>query len=343
MPEPLESVLPPHLPILGNVPRSEARAILLSLLAGILLLAVKFAAYYLTSSTAVLSDAMESIVNVLASCFALYALRLAHLPADEKHPYGHGKVEFLSAGFEGGMVFLAALYIFVHVIYQFFNPRPLERVETAMGLMLLATVVNGVIGFILIRAGKRNHSLTLEADGQHLLADAITSIAVLISLLLVKFTHSTLPDPITAILVSVYLVILAMRLLRRSTAGLMDEQDAADTTLIQSILDKHLPPEWNFPAHLLLPQTPPPPFRPLSLDRHAPGRPPQPHHHQRPRTRQPDRIRNRTSARDGERNCSRRALHRSGAPALISNRRLQIENRKSRIPRKNQCFFHITP
>jgi cation diffusion facilitator family transporter len=249
MPEPLESVLPPHLPILGNVPRSEARAILLSLLAGILLLAVKFAAYYLTSSTAVLSDAMESIVNVLASCFALYALRLAHLPADEKHPYGHGKVEFLSAGFEGGMVFLAALYIFVHVIYQFFNPRPLERVETAMGLMLLATVVNGVIGFILIRAGKRNHSLTLEADGQHLLADAITSIAVLISLLLVKFTHSTLPDPITAILVSVYLVILAMRLLRRSTAGLMDEQDAADTTLIQSILDKHLPPNGT-PPHI---------------------------------------------------------------------------------------------
>jgi cation diffusion facilitator family transporter len=243
MPDPLDAIIPPPLPWLGNVPRAEARAILLSIIAGVVLLAVKFAAYFLTSSTAVLSDAMESIVNVLASFFALYALRLAHAPADEDHPYGHGKVEFLSAGFEGGMVFLAALYIAVHVIYEFLNPHPLERVDSALLLMLLATLVNGAVGLFLIRAGRRANSLTLEADGHHLLADAITSIAVIISLLLVKFTGSSLPDPITAVLVSAYLVILAMRLLRRSTAGLMDEQDAADNSLIRGILDQHLLPD----------------------------------------------------------------------------------------------------
>src|SRR4051794_26468325 len=146
--------LAPTAPLANADPaQSERRAAVLSLVVGLLLMAIKFTAYVLTGSTAIYSDALESIVNVLASAFALYAVILAHQPADREHPYGHGKVEFLSAGFEGGMIVLAALMIGARAIESLRHPQAFN-VDWGLVLIAIAMLVNGGLGFYLIRAGK---------------------------------------------------------------------------------------------------------------------------------------------------------------------------------------------
>ena len=234
-------------PLFSHIPRAESRALFFSLAAALLLLGLKFFAYYLTGSAAVLSDALESIVNVVAAAFALYALRLAHAPADADHPYGHGKIEFFSAGFEGGGILLAAIFIAAHAVHDLLWPHPIESVSSGLYLLLLAMLVNGALGLYLIRSGRKHGSLTIEADGHHLLSDAVTSVAVITALLLIKLTGYTRIDPVAALLVAAYLAHLSLRLLRRSAAGLMDEQDAGDDRLIRSILDAHLCPTGREP------------------------------------------------------------------------------------------------
>lgn len=226
---------------------TEKRIALWSLTVGIVLTGVKFGAYALTGSAAVFSDALESIVNVLASGFALYAVILAHQPADEKHPYGHGKVEFMSAGFEGGLILLAAIVIIWRAIEQVLHGLEPTRIDAGLILVLAAMIINGIMGGLLVRHGKRNGSVTLEADGWHLLSDAITSAAVLGALFLIRFTGKTWIDPLTAILVALYIMFVATQLLRRSSAGLMDEQDEADHVVISSILDSHIGPAGKAP------------------------------------------------------------------------------------------------
>src|SRR4051812_40716435 len=176
--------------------RYERRAALVSLTVGVLLLALKFIAYFLTGSSAIFSDALESIVNVLASGFALYSIILAHLPADEKHPYGHGKVEFLAAGFEGGVIVLAAIVIAGQAIYEIYRGPQVQQLGLGLVLLLGAMVVNGIAGLYLSASGKRHGSITLESDGKHLLSDAITSLVVVIALSLVKLTGRAIIDPI---------------------------------------------------------------------------------------------------------------------------------------------------
>src|SRR5205085_3393668 len=139
----------------------------LSLVVGIALLTIKFIAYVLTGSAAIFSDALESIVNVAASSVALYALVVAHSPADKEHPYGHGKIEFLSAHFEGGMIGLAAIAIAIKAIEMFFHPQLVEQLGLGIVLIAAAMLINGVVGLTLIRVGKRQGSITLEADGRH--------------------------------------------------------------------------------------------------------------------------------------------------------------------------------
>src|SRR5512138_927150 len=151
--------------LLRNVPRPELTAAAASLGISILLLVLKFIAYYLTGSAAVFSDALESIVNVLASAFAAYSLFLAHQPADEQHPYGHGKIEFLSAGFEGGMIILAALVIVARTIEGIVHGVHVQQLQAGILIMTAAGAINGALGFLLLRSGRRRKSLTLEADG----------------------------------------------------------------------------------------------------------------------------------------------------------------------------------
>jgi cation diffusion facilitator family transporter len=232
---------------LPNTPTPEAVAGLVSVLVGAALLAVKFVAYYLTGSAAIFSDAMESIVNVLASAFAVYALFYAHRPADREHPYGHGKIEFLSAGFEGGMIFLAALVIAFRAVETMVRKPDLKSVGTGLVLMLAAMVVNGGLGLWLIRAGQRHKSLTLEADGKHLFSDAVTSAAAVVALGIVKWSGWWIVDPIFALLIAVYIVHTAVGLMRTSAAGLMDQQDLEDEKLLKQILDAHVGPAGKEP------------------------------------------------------------------------------------------------
>ncbi len=227
--------------------RAERSAASLALIVGVLLLLIKFGAYLLTGSAAILSDALESIVNVLAGGFALYAVILAHLPADREHPYGHGKVEFLSAGFEGGMIILAAVMIVGGAIQKLFRGGGVQKIDSGLLLIALAMLINGSVGFFLIRKGKSSGSITLEADGKHLLSDAVTSVVVLCALGLVRLTGLQWIDPLAAIVVALYIGWMALGLLRRSAAGLMDEQDREDDAKIRNILDAHLAPSGKPP------------------------------------------------------------------------------------------------
>lgn len=237
MPRPLE-----------HVPPTEAKAIFLSLAAGVILLVLKFVAYVFTSSAAVYSDALESTVNVAAAIFAAYALHVAHTPADASHPYGHGKIEFLSAAFEGGMILLAGLFAGVKAIGDLVHPAlQADHLDVGLALMATALVVNGVLGWYLVQTGKRHRSLTLEADGHHLLGDAVTSVAAASGLLLVRVMHWPLADPIAALLVSAYIVWVGFRLIARASAGLMDKQDLDDEVLLRQILDAHVGPDGAEP------------------------------------------------------------------------------------------------
>jgi cation diffusion facilitator family transporter len=230
-----------------TVVRHEIRLAAAAVLLGVALLAIKFTAYILTGSAAIYSDALESIVNVLASGFALYAISLAHSPADRKHPYGHGKVEFLAAGFEGGMIALAALVIVFRAVQTMYYGPQIERLDHGLLLIFIALLINGGMGVALIRSGRRHGSITLQADGHHLLSDALTSVGVLIALLVVRFTGWAWADPIAALGVAAYITWIAAGLLRTSAAGLMDQQDLADDRLIREILDGHVGPAAREP------------------------------------------------------------------------------------------------
>jgi len=231
-------------PQLANIPPAEARAVSISLVVSVLLLLIKFVAFFLTDSAAIFSDAVESIANVMGAAMACYALILAHTPADEEHPYGHGKIEFLSAMFEGGMVFLAAVFILIRTLDAIWHGELVQEQQLDLGLALvvLALAVNGGVGLYLVQTGRKQGSMTLEADGKHLLSDAVTSIAVLFGLGLVKLTGWVYFDPLTAIVLGVYIAWMALGLMRRAGAGLMDRQDPDDVRLLKDLLDSHVGP-----------------------------------------------------------------------------------------------------
>ena len=239
---PTPSTPAPPRRLLGHVPAVESRAILISLGVGLALLLVKFAAYFVTGSTAIFADALEGIVNVIGSGFALYALVLAHRPADPEHPYGHGKIEFFSAGLEGGMILLAAAVSAAKAVETLLRHGHVRQAELGKGLLLLgiATAANAAVGLYLIANGRRRRSLVLEADGWHLMSDVVTSVAAIGALILVRYTGWTWADPVAAIGVSAYIAWAGIGLVRRSAEGLMDTQDVGDTALLRGILDAHV-------------------------------------------------------------------------------------------------------
>ncbi|MFO0857828.1 MAG: cation diffusion facilitator family transporter [Phycisphaerales bacterium] len=224
----------------------ERRAALAAIIVGVLLMAAKFGAYALTRSAVVFSDAMESIANVLASGVAYYSIRAAHTPADENHPYGHGKFEFISAAFEGGMICIAAAIIFGKAMDQLIL-RPQTVAEIDVGVILLAAtiLVNGGMGLWLKRLGTRTGSMALEADGKHLITDAVTSLGTILALVLVWWTNKQgwkLPwiDPALAIIFSAYIAWHGWGLFRKAMAGLTDEQDPKDQVMLEALLQKHV-------------------------------------------------------------------------------------------------------
>lgn len=185
----------------------------------------KFGAYFLTASNFILTDAAESIVNVIASSFAFFSIYLSSLPRDENHPYGHGKVEFFSVFIEGSLIGIAGVIIIIKSVYSIFYPNNIHDLLTGATIIGLTGVVNGSLGYYLIYKGKRLHSITLDADGRHLLSDMVTSGGLVLGLLLIHFTNILWLDSALSILVGIYILYSSYKLVRKSVGGLMDEAD----------------------------------------------------------------------------------------------------------------------
>lgn len=228
----------------------KKQAALISLLVGFFMLALKLTAYVVTNSTAILSDALESIVHVAATSMAFYSVVFSARPADESHPYGHGKVEFLSAGVEGALIVVAAVTILYEAVRSILFGRELAALDTGMLLTLAASVVNLVLGAFLIRRGRATNSLTLVADGKHVLTDSWTSFGVVAGLLLVWITGIRVLDPIVAIAVALNILVSGYQLMRVSVGGLMDESDRQTLARVVDIMNRHRTPEWINVHHL---------------------------------------------------------------------------------------------
>jgi cation diffusion facilitator family transporter len=208
-----------------NQNKRKLRLILLSFVTSLVLCGIKFLAYFLTNSNAILSDALESIINVIASAFAFYSIQLSAQPKDRNHPYGHGKIEFVSAGFEGALIATAAFLIGYQAIIRLLEPAPLENLSTGSWLIAFSVIANTVLGYVLINEGKKTNSLALIADGRHLLSDSISSVLLLISVILLLITKLDWIDSVASILFSFIILYNGLQLLRKSLAGLMDETD----------------------------------------------------------------------------------------------------------------------
>jgi len=219
-------------------------AIICSLVVGFALMGLKFYVYWLTKSSAILSDALESIINVVASAFALGSIVLAAKPPDSTHPYGHGKIEYFSAGFEGALIIFAAFGIVWTAIPQILAPHPLPHLQSGLLILLGTSVVNLILGLGLVRAGKATHSLALTADGKHVLTDVYTSAGVLIGLLLVHLCGWYWLDGGIALLVAVNILIIGARLVHASFAGLMDASDPELLQDITQLLARHRKCTW---------------------------------------------------------------------------------------------------
>jgi cation diffusion facilitator family transporter len=220
------------------------RAMILAIFLGGLLMTVKFVAYFLTDSTAILSDALESIINVVASGFALYSIYWSNRPPDSSHPYGHGKIEYFSVGFEGALIILAAVAILYKAIPAFFVERPLSQLNVGILLLLGASVVNLVLGLFLIHTGRKTRAVPLVADGKHLLTDVYTSVGVIGGLLLVRLTGWHWWDPLAACAVAINIIFTGWHLVKESIGRLMDEADPALLGRIVEILNENRRPDW---------------------------------------------------------------------------------------------------
>lgn len=208
--------------------RLRVRAGMISLVVSVLLLSAKFTAYWLTQSQAVFSDAMESIVNVAAAGIALFAIRFSARPADDDHPYGHGKIEFVTAGFEGGLIAFAGLAITYEAIRALITPPDhLPRLEIGLAIIAAAAVANLLLGLFLVRTGNRHGSLALKADGHHVISDFWTSAGTIGGLTLVWLTDVIWIDAATAIVFACLLFWTGGKLLRQAARGLLDEMDPA--------------------------------------------------------------------------------------------------------------------
>ena len=224
--------------------QTKRRLGLLSLVVSVGLVAVKFYAYHLTRSQAVLTDALESIINVFTSGFALYSLYLAGLPKDENHPYGHGKVENLSLGFEGALIFFAGAFILYNATLGLLHPHPVARPDWGVLLLASTAAVNLGVGLLLVRTGKRLKSVALVGDGQHLYIDALTSIVSSVALVLVAVTGQVRFDAGAALLLGGFILVNGGRMLRHSVSGLMDETDTAIVAEVIAELQTQRRPLW---------------------------------------------------------------------------------------------------
>lgn len=223
----------------------------LSIGAALLTIALKTVAWRITGSVGLLSDAAESLVNLVAAIVALVALTVAVKPADKNHHFGHSKAEYFSAAAEGMMIFVAAAVILYSSIQRFLNPQALENVGVGLAVSVVASVVNGLVAVVLLRAGTRYRSITLTADGKHLMTDVWTSVGVVVGVLLVWVSGWERLDPVVAFAVGVNILVTGWRLIRSASAGLMDVSlPKEDNEVIRAVLGRFTSAEVSW--HRLL-------------------------------------------------------------------------------------------
>ncbi|HET6245213.1 MAG: cation transporter [Bacteroidetes bacterium] len=222
----------------------KQKALILALIVSILVMAAKMLAYFITASNSILSDALESIVNVTAGAFALYSVSVASKPKDNNHPYGHGKIEFLSSGFEGFLVAIAGVYIVSKAIYNLINPQDLKNIDIGIYLIAATGLINFLLALYLKYEGKKLNSITINANGKHIMSDALSSLGLLLGLLLIFFTSIAWIDNIVAIGFGGFIVYTGYNLVRKSIAGVMDEADNEIIEKIIVVLNQNRKDNW---------------------------------------------------------------------------------------------------
>lgn len=221
----------------------------LSIAAALVTIALKTAAWWVTGSVGLLSDAAESVVNLIAAIVALYVLRVAARPADKNHHFGHSKAEYFSSGVEGIMIFVAAAAILVFAIRRLMDPQPIEEVGLGLAISTVAALINGAVAFVLMRAARLHNSITLRADAKHLYTDLITTAGVLVGVILVGLTGWYWLDPVIAIGVGLNILWTGWRLVMESSSGLMDESLPKETNKrLRQILTEHTSDQIAFHA-----------------------------------------------------------------------------------------------
>lgn len=214
-----------------------ARFAWLSIVVAVVTILLKAGAFLLTGSVGLLSDAAESGVNLVAAVVALGALRVAARPADHNHHFGHGKAEYFSAGLEGIMILVASVVILLAAVERFLRPAPLESLGLGLAITVVASALNGVTAFVLLRAGREHRSAALEADGRHLLTDVWTSVGVVVGVGLVAVTGWDRFDPVVALVVGLNIMVTGYRLVRSSASALLDEaMDPQEASLVEDVL-----------------------------------------------------------------------------------------------------------
>ncbi len=211
---------------------------------GIILFLVKLYAWYQTNSVAILTDALESTINVIAGLIGLYSLYLSSLPRDQNHPYGHGKVEFISASLEGALISIAGVVIIYEAINKLQNPHTVEQLNLGLILVAFTAVINYILGFYAIKKGKKNNSLALIASGKHLQTDTYSTIGIIIGLIILYFTKIAWIDSVTALIFAGFIIYTGYKILRESISGIMDETDELLLKEVVGFLNEERRPNW---------------------------------------------------------------------------------------------------
>jgi cation diffusion facilitator family transporter len=219
----------------------------LSIFTAIVTIALKTLAYLLTGSIGLLSDAIESLVNLAAAIIALIMLKIAEKPPDEEHKYGHSKAEYFASIMEGLFIFIAAVVIIYSAINRMFSPRIIEQAFLGLGISIIASIINYIVAIKLLKVGKKHHSITLESDGHHLMTDVITTIGVIVAIFFVAITGWQILDPIVAILVAINIIFTGFDLMKRSVLGLLDTAiSTEEINVVKSIFHKYERRGLNF-------------------------------------------------------------------------------------------------
>jgi cation diffusion facilitator family transporter len=213
-------------------------------IASSILLIAKFTAYYLTRSVSILTDALESIVNVIAGFIGLYSLYVAAKPKDMDHPYGHGKAEFISAAVEGTLVFSAGLLILYNAGKNLIYPVEISQLDVGIYLVAATAIINWILGAIALRQGRKNNSLALQASGKHLQSDTYSTAGIIVGLILITLTHYVWIDGVVAIAFGLFIIYTGYKIIRTSLAGIMDEADMELLEKMVNITEKNRKENW---------------------------------------------------------------------------------------------------